>query len=78
MKKASSRPARQRGAPILDGGDSQAVALFDQLTAKRAQLAELASAPSGDADWRKAMAQLDQEANAIETELVKRSRRSPR
>ena len=60
-------------ARILDSGDTQAVTLFDQLTAKRTQLAELASAASGDADWRKAMAQLDQEANAIETDLVKRS-----
>jgi len=60
-------------ARILDSGDSRAVVLFDQLAAKRTQLAELASAPSGDADWRKSMAQLDQEANTIETELVKRS-----
>ena len=61
-------------AKILDSGDPQAVALFDQLTAKRAQLAQLASAPPADsAEWRKAMAQLDQEANGIETALVKRS-----
>jgi CHAT domain-containing protein/tetratricopeptide (TPR) repeat protein len=61
-------------AKILDSGDRDAVALFDRLTAKRAQLAELAAAPAGDpAEWRKAMAQLDQEANAIETDLVKRS-----
>jgi CHAT domain-containing protein/Tfp pilus assembly protein PilF len=60
-------------ARILDSGDSQAVALFDQLAAKRTQLAELAAASSGDADSRKTMAQLDQEATAIETELVKRS-----
>jgi tetratricopeptide (TPR) repeat protein len=60
-------------AKILDSGDGQAVDLFDKLTAKRAQLAELASAPSGDADWRRNMAQLDQESNAIETDLAKRS-----
>ena len=60
-------------ARILDSGDSQAVALFDQLAAKRTQLAELASASSGDADARKALARLDQEANAIETDLVKLS-----
>ena len=61
-------------AKILDGGDREAVTLFDRLTAKRAQLAELASAPPGDvAEWRKAMAQLDKDANAIETDLVKRS-----
>ena len=67
---SSAAAARAR---ILDSGDSQAVALFDQLAAKRTQLAELASAASGEADWRKAMAQLDREANALETELVKRS-----
>jgi CHAT domain-containing protein/tetratricopeptide (TPR) repeat protein len=61
-------------AKILDSGDREAVGLFDRLTEKRAQLAALASAPAGDAvEWRKAMAQLDQEANAIETDLVKRS-----
>lgn len=60
-------------ARILGSGDSQAVALFDQLAAKRTQLSELATAGSGDADSRKAMAQLDQEATALETELVKRS-----
>ncbi|MGD0868326.1 MAG: CHAT domain-containing tetratricopeptide repeat protein [Bryobacteraceae bacterium] len=60
-------------ARILDSGDREAVGLFDQLTEKRAQLAALASAPSGDAEWRKATAQLDQEANAIEIGLVKRS-----
>jgi CHAT domain-containing protein len=60
-------------AKILDSGDREAVGLFDRLTEKRAQLAALAAAPAGDADWRKAMAQLDQEANAIETDLVKRS-----
>ena len=60
-------------AKILDSGDREAVGLFDQLTEKRAQLAALASAPSADAEWRKAMAQLDQEANALETGLVKRS-----
>jgi CHAT domain-containing protein len=60
-------------AKILDSGDREAVALFDQLTAKRAHLAALAATPSGDADWRKAMAQLDQEANTIEANLVKRS-----
>ncbi|MGA3017284.1 MAG: CHAT domain-containing tetratricopeptide repeat protein [Bryobacteraceae bacterium] len=61
-------------AKILDGGDREAVGLFDRLAAKRTQLAALASAPAGDlAEWRKAMAQLDQEANGIETDLVKRS-----
>ena len=60
-------------AKILDSGDREAVALFDRLTEKRAHLAALAAAPAGDAEWRKAMGQLDQEANAIETDLVKRS-----
>ena len=61
-------------ARILDSGDPQAINLFDQLTAKRAKLAAMASAPPGDsAEWRKTMAQLDQEANSIETDLVKRS-----
>ena len=61
-------------AKILDSGDSAAAALFDRLTAKRAQLAELSAVPTAGGDeWRKAMAQLDQEANSIETDLVKRS-----
>jgi CHAT domain-containing protein/tetratricopeptide (TPR) repeat protein len=60
-------------AKILDSGDREAVGLFDRLTEKRAQLAARAAAPAGDAEWRKAMAQLDQEANGIEMDLVKRS-----
>jgi hypothetical protein len=50
------------------------VELFDKLTAKRSELAVVASTPAGDAArWRRTMQQLDQEANAIETDLVKRS-----
>lgn len=61
-------------AKILDSGDRQAVELFDKLTAKRSELAVVASTPAGDAArWRRTMQQLDQEANAIETDLVKRS-----
>ena len=61
-------------ARILESGDREAVSLFDQLTQKRAQLAALATAPGDDAaQWRKTMAQLDQEASSIETNLVKRS-----
>jgi tetratricopeptide (TPR) repeat protein len=61
-------------AKILASGDPEALALLDKLTAKKTQLAALASAPQGDpAQWRKNIAQLDQEANDIEKELVKRS-----
>ena len=61
-------------AKILDSGDQESLKLFDQLTAKRTQLAALASAKAEDATaWRKQMAQLDGEAGAIESALVKRS-----
>jgi CHAT domain-containing protein/Tfp pilus assembly protein PilF len=61
-------------AKILASGDKQTLALLDKLTAEKTQLAVLASSTQGDsADRRKQIAQLAQEANQLEQEIVKRS-----
>ncbi|MDA2934328.1 tetratricopeptide repeat protein, partial [Acidobacteria bacterium AH-259-D05] len=61
---------------IAASGDPQALALLDQLTAKRTQLANLRTTQSDDpAQWRQRVEQLEQEANDLERELVRRSTR---
>ena len=61
-------------AKILASGDKDTLALLDKLTAKKTQLAGLVSSTQGDpADRRKQIAQLEQETNQIEQEIVKRS-----
>ena len=61
-------------AKILASGDRESVAMLDKLTAKKTQLASLVATTQGDpADRRKQLAQLTQETNQIEQEMVKRS-----
>jgi CHAT domain-containing protein/Tfp pilus assembly protein PilF len=61
-------------AKILASGDKDTLALLDKLTAKKTQLASLVSSTQGDPqDRRKQIAELSQEANQIEQEIVKRS-----
>jgi CHAT domain-containing protein/Tfp pilus assembly protein PilF len=61
-------------AKILASGDRDTLAALDKLTAKKTQLAGLVSSMQGDpADRRKQIAQLVQETNQIEQEIVKRS-----
>ena len=57
---------------ILSSGDRQALALLDQLNAKRTVLANfLNQQPKGQAEWRKAVEQLGREADEIERELAR-------
>ena len=61
-------------AQIETSGDRDALALLDQLTAKKTQLAHLlTSEPKNPEAWRKQIAQLEEEANDLEKELVRRS-----
>ena len=61
-------------AKIAASGDREALALLEKLTAKKTQLASLSNAPTDDPEaWRKTVAELQQEANELERELVKRS-----
>jgi CHAT domain-containing protein/tetratricopeptide (TPR) repeat protein len=70
---AASSAAALR-AKIFATGDKQALDLFDQLSAKKTQLAAMASAPQGDPEeWRKSVSQLQQESNDIEENLSRRS-----
>ena len=59
---------------IEASGDSDALRLLEQLTAKRTQIATLLRArPSDREPWRKNMEQLSVEANELERALVRRS-----
>jgi tetratricopeptide (TPR) repeat protein len=61
-------------AQIAATGDKQTVALFEQLAAKKTQLATLLTAePEDRAVWRKNVEQLEQETNDMEKDLVRRS-----
>ena len=70
-------------AKIRASGDAEALRVLDKLAAKRSELATLAGAPA-EADAQKQAARrahvelLEQEANDLEKELVKRSRRAGR
>src|SRR6266849_4141420 len=68
--------AAQR-ARLVASGDKQALALLDQLAAKRTLLATLSRTPPSDQKklegWRQSFARLQQEANDLEKELVRRS-----
>lgn len=69
----ASSAAAQR-AKILASGDKDTLALLDKLTAEKTQLAGLVSSAQGDlADRQKRIAQLAQETNQLEQEIVKRS-----
>jgi CHAT domain-containing protein/Tfp pilus assembly protein PilF len=57
---------------ILSSGDRQALALLDQLNAKRTLLANfLNQQPKDRAEWKKASEQLGREADEIERELAR-------
>jgi hypothetical protein len=61
-------------AQIAATGDKQALALFEQLTAKKTQLATLLTAEPNDREvWRKTVEQFEGETNDMEQELVRRS-----
>jgi CHAT domain-containing protein len=61
-------------ATIEASGDKDAVAMLDKLAADKTQLAALVESTVGDAaNRRDQMAQLQQEANTLEQELMKRS-----
>jgi CHAT domain-containing protein len=61
-------------AQIAATGDKQALVLFEQLTAKKTQLAtRLTAEPKDREAWRKNVEQLQQETNDMEQELVRRS-----
>lgn len=61
-------------AQITASGNGEDVALLDRLTFKKTQLAQLLHAqPADSGQWRKQISQLEQEANDLEKELVKRS-----
>jgi tetratricopeptide (TPR) repeat protein len=65
-------------AKIHAGGDPEAIRRLDRLTEKKSELAKLVSAPAAaeaekQAERRKQIAELEQEANDLEKELVKRS-----
>ncbi len=61
-------------AKIEASGDKDILALFEKLTSKKAQLAKLLMTPAADREgWRKAVTQLENEANELEKELVRRS-----
>src|SRR5713101_8062714 len=68
--------AAQR-ARLVASGDKQALALLDQLAAKKTLLATLSRIPPSDQKklegWRQSFARLQQEANDLEKELVRRS-----
>lgn len=59
---------------IEASGDQQALALLDQLTTRKSQLSRLLTAqPADRAQWKKELEQLQQETEALEQQLVKRS-----
>jgi tetratricopeptide (TPR) repeat protein len=59
---------------IATGADKESLSLFDQLAAKRRQRASLLRMqPSNREEWRKTVEQLEQDANDMEKELVRRS-----
>jgi CHAT domain-containing protein/Tfp pilus assembly protein PilF len=59
---------------ILASGDKEILAQLDKLTAEKTELAALVSSAQGDpAERRKQIAQLAQQANQLEQEIVKRS-----
>lgn len=59
---------------IEASGDREALELLDQLTAKKSQLSRLLTAQPIDRDqWKKTLEQLQQETEALEQQLVKRS-----
>jgi CHAT domain-containing protein/tetratricopeptide (TPR) repeat protein len=59
---------------VAGSGDKQGLELLDQFIATRTQLAELFStAPRDVTSWRNKMDRLQQDANSIERQLVKRS-----
>jgi CHAT domain-containing protein/Tfp pilus assembly protein PilF len=61
-------------AQIEASGDKHALALLNQLTAKKTQLARLLQAQLADrVQWRKQVDQLEEEANDLEKEVVRRS-----
>ena len=61
-------------AKILASGDQGALALLNKLTAEKTELAGIVSSAQGDpADRQKRIAQLSQETNQLEQEIVKRS-----
>jgi tetratricopeptide (TPR) repeat protein/CHAT domain-containing protein len=61
-------------AQIEAGGDKEALALLDQLTAKKTQLARLlTSEPKDREQWKRQVAELEEAANEQERELVRRS-----
>lgn len=61
-------------AKILASGDQQTLAMLEKLTAMKTELAGLVASTQGDpADRRKQIAQLGQQANLLEQEIVKRS-----
>ena len=65
--------AAMRGK-IAASGDKEALALLEKLKERRNAAARLLRSPPKDpADWRRNLAQLEQEANEIEKELVRRS-----
>jgi len=61
-------------ARLITSGDAAALTLFDQLTAKRNEYAALIGAQPNDREqWRRDLDQLQQEANDLEEQLVRRS-----
>jgi tetratricopeptide (TPR) repeat protein len=61
-------------ARLAVSGDQQALALFDQMAAKKTQRAALVNtAPRDREQWRRNLAQLEQEANDLEKQLVQHS-----
>ena len=57
-------------AQVADGGDAEAVAIFDRLAAKKRESARLASArPDG---WEQLQKRVDDEANDLEQQLARR------
>ena len=65
--------AAQR-ARLVATGDPQALALFEQLAAKKTQLAALRTPPAQHREqWQENVAELQDQANELEKELVRRS-----
>jgi CHAT domain-containing protein len=59
---------------LASGGNTEALAMLDQLTAKRTELAKLRSSqPKDQAQWRNTVSYLEQQANELERELVEHS-----
>jgi CHAT domain-containing protein/tetratricopeptide (TPR) repeat protein len=57
-------------AQVADGGDAEAVAIFDRLAAKKSESARLASTrPDG---WEQSLKKVDDEANELEQQLARR------